>query len=778
MILLRLLGGLALTRDGEPLSGRAAQRHRLALLALLGASRSNPVSRERLADILWPDAGDRARRLLSNSVHLIRKSLGDEAILGTADAIRLNPDRVRCDVREFDNALACGDLAVAIALYQGPFLDGFFLAGTPGFEAWVDLERERCARAYAQALETLATQCESAGDYRSAADWWHRILVLDPFAARTTLRRMRALEAVGEVEQAVQCAHAYDARVRAELRLEPDRAVMLFAERLIRERESHSDDATDPGGGAGTASAAERSSPATPTAISHGRGAGGPVRGWSRRRRTVYAAASVLAGAMVFVGVRAALGGGGPEPITPVEPSVAVLPLRNLGDGHGDAVLADGMTDEIIGRLARGGGLRVIARTSVFGFRGSEEDVRRIADSLGVSHVIEGSLQRTGSRIRVAVGLVDASDGSTRWSETYDREVRDIFQVQDDIARAVARELDVRLGDGAGPSTARPQTRNVAAYELYLRGSDDAALRSLGAAREAMENFRQAIALDPDYAAAYAGLARLSLRVMQSEASGTARRDLVAGAEEAALRAVALDDSLAEAHAALSLVRHVQWDMEAAETELRQAVTLDPIRARYREWLAALYTWTGRPEAALREAELALEQDPLSPSAHAEVAHVLTLMGRHDDALARLEPILELDPPLLRATTIAAHAYARKRMWPEAIALLERTGELGQAGDALLGYMYAQAGAKARALEIHDRLMEEWRGGRGSAFALALSNVGLADIDQALVWLERSVDDGSLPGPGSTRIAQLLFEHLDGEPGFQPVARRIGYQKR
>ena len=224
-----------------------------------------------------------------------------------------------------------------------------------------------------------------------------------------------------------------------------------------------------------------------------------------------------------------------------------MLPLANLSTDPADAALADGMTEELISLLARTEGLRVIARTSVFGFRDRQIDVRRIADSLGVAHVLEGGLQKSGTRMRVQVRLIDTRDGSTRWSDTYDRELRDVFAVQDEIARSVARELGIRVGRNNNPPPRRPQTGNIAAYELYLRGADRTLLRSDSAAREGVKYLREAISMDSGYAAAYAALGRMYGRLAAASPTSDRQRYYEL-AEEAASKAVSLR-SLAEAHA-------------------------------------------------------------------------------------------------------------------------------------------------------------------------------------------------------------------------------------
>ncbi len=652
MILLRLLGGLSLTVDDEPVSGRAAQRHRIALLALLGASRTDPVSRERLVSVLWPEAGPRSRHLLSNSVHILRKALGDDVIVGTADALRLNPDRVRCDVREFDAAIAGGAWAAAVELYRGPFLDGFHLAGTEGFEAWTDGERERLARACAQALERLAAESESGGDYRSAADWWRRRLDMDPLAGRTVLHLMRALEAAGDIEPAVRSARAYESLVRAELDIEPDPAVVAFAERLARERSWRTDETVE--GGAG---------PERPEAV--------PSR---------------------------------------LEPADGAVPAAG---------------PEVSGRRALAPGRSRTRRAFAY-----------------LSAVVVAGLGIAG------------------------------------VLRAMSDDAPSGTRSDAPASSAIRSTTNPAAYELYRRGTDPILLRSDSTAWEALRYLERAVALDPGFAAAWAGMAFIQLRVRVTELPGPPRRDRLKRAERAALRAVALDESLAQGHAALAAVRLQLLDLPSAEASVQRAIALEPANTKSWEILSNVYLMMGRFDEALREARHELALEPLSPAAEAQVARALAASGRCDEALSHLELLADLDPPLLRAAPIAFQCYGRQRMWPEAIVWLERAGpNRGPEGDALLGYAYARSGREAEALEIHERLLSEWRQGRGNALAIAESCVGLGRLDEALGWIERSVQEGTFPGTNIVEISEPMFEELRRQPGFERVARRMGLQK-
>jgi serine/threonine protein kinase/TolB-like protein len=454
------------------------------------------------------------------------------------------------------------------------------------------------------------------------------------------------------------------------------------------------------------------------------------------------------------------------------EPSIAVLPLANLSPDSSDAVLANGVTEELIATLATAGDVRVIASTSAAALKKRGMDVRSIAESLRVSNVLEGGLQKIGTRLRVEVRLVDGRDGATRWSQTYDREFKDVFSVQDEVVRAVAAELSLRFDKEK--QLRRHHTRSAAAYELYLRGSDPVLLRSESGVWKAQEYFQQAIAADSAYAAAYAGLALVYIRRGRTTSDpGMPLPKLYALADEAAAKAVALDASLPEAHYALGRVREARLQIPSAETEIRRALALDPTRSIYHRSLAYVLAWNGRGEDELAEARRALETDPLSPYAQAELAGGLFGIGRYDESLAQLERLAAIRPPLQGVAFIAAQCYAKKQMWPEAITALRPLAEAGDPQfNGLLGYMLARAGQREEAKRIlADRLARQQQTGSG-AFQVMMVYAGLGDLDQAFAWLDQSIDDLSI----SSMIMGPTFDELHGDPRFLRFRSRLGLQ--
>ena len=762
---LQTLGTLVLQgADGDVFwADYGQQGSRLALLAVLAAAGDRGCSRDRFLLYFWPDASQQqARHSLEQLLYKIRKSLGASPFLGV-NPLRLDPAIITSDVGDFERGLAAGDPEAAVGHYHGPFLDGFYLSDSPELEEWMSGERSRLEAEHAKALERLAQSAENRGDVEAAVGWWRRLFAVDSLSSRNALGLMRALANSGDHAAALRHAEQYEHRVAQELGTNAGPEIAALAGE-IRARAQDAPPQTHTVSPTNIRPRATEPTPVSPHAVVHRQ------RG-RRRRYALMGAAALSLATVVFAATRLRDAPSTDSAPGSPPPSIAVLPLASLSADPADAALADGMTQELIAVLAREGDLRVIASTSVFAFRDRRMDVRQIADSLRVSHILEGGLQKIGSRLRMQVRLVDARDGSTRWSETYDREFEDVFAVQEEIAREVANELDVRLAGGSGRRSTMPgrHTSNVAAYEWYLRGMDNALLRTAAGKRRGIEYFQRAIAADSTYAAAYAGLARTYIAIGAAGTQGDSRAWFSRG-EEAARRAVALDDSLGQAHQALGWVHMSRWDFPAAEAEFRRAVALDPQVSFTHEGLAHIYLWTGRPAEQLAEARLALEKDPYSHTAIREMARALFANGRCDEALDRLAPLKELSPPSPVAGITGGQCHAHEGRWPEAIAEFRWAEEhSAPAAPAFLAYALARAGRRDEAEAILADLLSGRRASHG-AFGIAVVYAGLGDYDQAFAWLDRALDEKSI-----TRDLMLpVFDDLHRDPRFERVKTRLG----
>ena len=454
--------------------------------------------------------------------------------------------------------------------------------------------------------------------------------------------------------------------------------------------------------------------------------------------------------------------------------SVAVLPFINTGGEAADEHISDGLTDELIGTLGRMPGLAVTARSSAFAMKGTTLGARAIADALGVSSLLEGSVRRAGDRIRVGAQLVNAVDGAVLWSESFERPARDIFAVQEEIARAIADALRVKLGRGRAHLVR--SAANLAAYEAYLKGRHILNTRSSKERLlQAIRYFEQAAEHDPLYAPAFAGLsdAHASLAIF---AYGRASEEFPK-AMAAARKALALDDTLAEAHASLAHALCVyDFEWTAAEREFRRAISLDPWYTFARLAFAICLQDQGRFEEAITELEAARVADPLAPHVNAVLGRVYVNARQPDQAIAALHEALRLGPELDLVYQQLGHAYLQKGMRDEAITALRHAAELSGGRDsAHLAYACAVTGQRIEAERIVASLLDSTQHDDPAPFHVAMAFVGLGELDAAFQWLDRgfaeraSFMDGVMVTPA--------FTPLHDDPRWTDLMRRMGLKQ-
>jgi serine/threonine protein kinase/Flp pilus assembly protein TadD len=420
--------------------------------------------------------------------------------------------------------------------------------------------------------------------------------------------------------------------------------------------------------------------------------------------------------------------------------SVAVLPFANLSPDREDDYLAAGMTEELINALTKVEGLRVPARTSSFAFKGKNMSVRVIADSLHVGSVLEGSVRKAGNRLKVTAQLINAADGYHLWSETYERDLKDVFAVQDEIARAITGALRAKL---AGPDSARMvgrPTRDLEAYTLFLRGRHLWNRRTAGDLRKAIEYYERAITRDPQFARAHAGLAEAY--AVLPEYSTVLPMSAYAKARAAATRALALDSSLAEAYNALADVQMMHdWDWTGSERTFQRAIALNPSYASAHVWYGLLLLLTGRLDESLAEMKRAKDLDPLSPIIGTALGFVLYQLGRSDAAIEEQRRTLELDPDFARAHDRIGFALLQKGLHDEAIREAERAVQLDPGSSQYAGtlaYVLAASGERDRAVPHLRELQARARREYTSPYSLALAHLALGQRDSAFAWLDRA----------------------------------------
>jgi TolB-like protein len=436
------------------------------------------------------------------SVYVLRTALGNDALLTQGDDLCLNAEVVRADVVDFETALEGGDPEKAAALYAAPFLDGFFLTGADEFERWVDGQRERLRRAFGRAVEELAERAAARGDDEAAAEWWRLLVAGDPTNSRIALQLMSALAATGDRVGAIRHAQEHATLLREEIGAEPDPQVTELAERLR----------AGPITGSRKPAARASAAPPAPSSDPPSIPAPAPVP-----RRQLAGRPLLVVGVLTVLTVLAAATFAVPaarlwfaEP-APAHASVAVLPFVNMGGDPNDDYFSDGMTEELIHALTGVDGLLVTARTSAFQFKGQNIDLREVGRRLGVASVLEGSVRRSGLRLRVTVQLVSTRDGTHLWSNVYERETADALALQEEIARSIVATLRPRLT--ASTSFVASHSQDIEAYHLYLKGRYALSRRTPAMVKQGIDYFEQAITRDPNYALAWSGLADAHARL-------------------------------------------------------------------------------------------------------------------------------------------------------------------------------------------------------------------------------------------------------------------------
>ena len=461
-------------------------------------------------------------------------------------------------------------------------------------------------------------------------------------------------------------------------------------------------------------------------------------------------------------------------PATPLFDSVAVLPFQNLTGDPNQEYLSDGLTESLIGEVAKIRPLRVISRTSIMRYKEGRKPLPQVARELNVGAVIEGSVARFGDRARVTVQLIDARNDSHLWAEAYERDLAEIPKLWGEVATAVAREMRARVEpEQRTRFGSRPVKRE--AFDAYLRGRYYWNKRTVGNIQKAIVWFRKAIDEDPAYARPYAGLADCYNQLGTVLIGGqppTASRPL---AIAAARKALEIDPELAEAHAALAYARLYSWEWAAAEEGFQRALQLDPSYAPAHLWYAHSLSMRKRHEEALREVRLAQQLDPLSPIIRTQVGWILQHGRRYDEAIQELRKVLETDPDYLWALWRIGSSYASKSMFQEAIDALEKAAKLSGRSPSILGTLaetYGLAGRKGPARRLLLEMEALSREQYVPAIAFAHAYIGLGDSERVLESLEKAYQQRE------QGVAWLAVWEDHGayrsDPRFHELIRRVG----
>jgi TolB-like protein len=479
--------------------------------------------------------------------------------------------------------------------------------------------------------------------------------------------------------------------------------------------------------------------------------------------------AAVLVAALAIVGAITIWLGGRNTPSQSQQPSVLVIPFENRSDDKTDEFFSDGLTDEIIDALARLPGLQVVARGSAFALKGKEIDVREVGKQFNASSILGGSVRRNGSRLRITAQLDDASTGYNLWSQSYDRDSKDIIAIQRDISEAIAKALGVELKGAGIPKDESRIAVNPEAYQEYLKGRYFYNKTGLKDRQTALDHFNLAIVKDPNYAPAYAGIAHASAWVLDSWDATTAR-EIVPVIRAAAIKALELDSSLGEAHLDLALVAEFEYDWPLVERELKLALELAPASAFVHHRYARYLLRTGQTSEALAQQRLALQLDPVSPLMAATMGNVLRHMGKFDDAIAALKDAEALNPNSSMVHWALGSTYLHKGMYDQGMAEMLKTSPPGNySNNPDLAYGYAVSGNAPKAHEFLAQMLE---GSKGVPRAFDLSRIytGLGDKDRAFEWLGRTIKDGD---PRLFLKTDPTFDPLRSDPRFDDLLRQM-----
>jgi TolB-like protein/DNA-binding winged helix-turn-helix (wHTH) protein/Flp pilus assembly protein TadD len=455
--------------------------------------------------------------------------------------------------------------------------------------------------------------------------------------------------------------------------------------------------------------------------------------------------------------------------------SLAVLPLRNLSGDKDQEYFADGMTDELITDLGQVGALRVISHTSVMHYKGTSKTLPQIGRELGADAIVEGTVFRSGNRVRITAQLLDARTDRHLWAHEYERDLRDVITMQDEVARDIATEIRIKLTPQQQVRLSSTRRVNPEAYEAYLMGRYYWNKRTVAGVGKAIQYFQIATEKDPGYALAYAGLADAYVVLVPWEVRPT--KEALPEARAAARRALQIDSTLAGPHATLGMSNLYDLNWLGAEGEFKRAIELNASNATAHEWYSLTLASIGRWDEATEEAERAQVLDPHSLVIGAVVGWVFLLSGQYQQAIGQEQRTLQMDPDFSPALLYLGLAYDQKGRYQEATAVLERASKLpgGSSPIALaeLARTYALSGQRGRAIEVLKELRQVSKRRYVPSFKIAVVYAALGENGRAFAWLEKAYNDHD-QGMSNIKVDPRL-DPLRSDPRYQDLMRRMNF---
>ena len=740
MIKLRTLGGVDLQiSESDSTRAIAAQPKRLALLVYLALDESTGFRRRDSAvGYLWPELDTlHARGALRQALHSLRKLLGERALITRGEEeIGVSQDVVQCDAVEFRDAIDQKDYEKALDLYCGDFLDGFFVSDVaPEFDQWISNTRSDLRRRAALAAWELAGCRRKLGDLGGASALARRAASLAVDDENAAARLISFLDDIGDRVGALEAYDALSKRLKTEYESEPSPETQALISR-VRSRTFPSMHRASATVGSIASSVADTNA----VEPSHGQApvarttpvARASAAGDNRRRYAGVAAVIVLALAVVAI---AKLGPGAPE-----EPySVAVVPLLTVNGDSSQAYVADGLTDQLITDLAQLGTLQVINRRTMMNYRGTRKSTSEIAKELHADAILSGTIQNLGDTVRMTAQLVLARDDRAIWAQTFEGTRGDLLRMQREAARIVGGRIRGVLSSAQHTTLPRMRPMDPEALDLYIRGRyywnkrGPGLLKSIGL-------FSQALDLDPAFALAYSGMA--DAYVQLGYGNGLAPSDAFPKARAAAMRALELDSTLAEPHAALGFVNlYYDWNWPRADKEFKRAISQNPSYATAHEWYGLYLTAMGRFAEAQREEARAEELDPLSAPVAGTSAWVRFYSGDLQGARRGIQIVLRTDSTFGLGHLYLARMYQEGRQFDSALFQYDRTGPLRDWVPTVAGKgnVYGTLGRNADARAVLVRLDSISQRSYVTAYGVALVYAAMQKPDSAFAWLEKGL---------------------------------------
>lgn len=747
--------------DGRPIDERLWTRRKAkSLVKILALAPNHQLHREQLMEMLWPEAEpELAANNLHKALHAARRVFEPELKTGPDSAFLPTQDQTIClqapgglwiDAEEFrrlaERALSRQEIdahRAALELYAGELLE------EDRYEDWAAASREQLQLLAQRLIVSLAKRHESAGNLTEAIENYRRLLQFDKLNEDAHRNLMRIYFLTGQRSLALQQFQACRLNLQNELQAAPEAATLDLYERILSGDMPIGPALNQDAPVVHQAAMAEKTEPARP-GIPKGR---------------VYLAISAII-IVIFLLLLFQ------KEKKPAQDSIAVLPFTNAtGDAEVD-YLSDGLSESLINNLSQIPNLRVIARTTAFRYKSPITDPVVAGRQMMVDNVITGKLIRQGDEFIVQADLVRVNDGAQIWGQQYRRRFSDLVTLQSEISRELSQRLRAQLSTEQQGRVAHQHTTNAIAYQSYLKGRYYWNLRKVTDVERAIEHFKEAIAQDPGYALAYAGLADCyhtlsNLKLPPTEAIPLARH--------AANKALEIDEKVAGAHASLAIGKwRFDWDWPGAEREFLRAIELDPNYASAHQWYGQFLTYQKKFDQGLAELKKAQQNDPLSPIITANIGLPLFFSGDYDGAISQFHRAFEFQKDFPFGHFFIGWALVQKREYAEAIAQFQQAVNIDATPSALayLGYGQAVAGNSAEAEKILLRLQDLSRTRYVSPYYLAVVCAGLEKDHLALGYLNKAFEDHS--DPMVLIGVEPKFDRLRSAPAFQELLRRIG----